>query len=404
MRKAFHLAAYAAVAISTFVLLGGIGVDSARGADHGDAPNVAGDQNADLGDTYVFLDPNDNTKLILATTFRGFIVPGEANNFVIFDPTTTYRFEIEQTGDTRADMTIDVNFSAKGAAAAEPQTATVTLSGRPRRSFTAPTTVATLAAAPLEPTITTDPGTGIAFFAGEVDDPFFFDIPGFARFTASVRAGSPDPTQLARGRDTFSGYNILTFAMSIPLDLVRGAASNNSIGVNTVALRKGQRLDRNGVLKGSGRGKQYDRAATPGVNAVLIPFGRKNEHNVATPRDDADGRFASDLVATLTTLGANEQSINTLAGVVVTNGDYQRIDLSIPNTGAGGGSNPEAAFPNGRRLQDDVIDTILTIIANGTDLGDSVDTNDLAFRDAFPFFAPPHQPRAAGVVDDNTRN
>ena len=51
-------------------------------ADHGDGPNVAGDQNADLGDTYVFLDPNDNSKLILATTFRGFIVPGEAVNFV----------------------------------------------------------------------------------------------------------------------------------------------------------------------------------------------------------------------------------------------------------------------------------------------------------------------------------
>jgi hypothetical protein len=377
---------------------------TAPAADHGDGPNVAGDQNADLGDTYVFLDPNDNTKLILATTFRGFIVPGEAVNFVIFDPTTTYRLEVEQTGDTKADMTIDVNFSGKGATAAEPQTATVTLSGRPKRTFTAPTTVATLAAAPLEPTITTDPATGIAFFAGEVDDPFFFDIPGFARFTASVRAGAADPTLLQRGRDTFSGYNILTFAMSIPLDLVRGEAGNNNIGINTVALRKTQRLSKTGVLIGGGRGKQYDRAATPGVNAVLIPFGRKNEHNVSTPKDDAAGRFAADIVATLTALGTNEANIGVLASVAVTNGDIQRIDLSIPNTGTGGGSNPEAAFPNGRRLQDDVIDTILTIVANGTDLGDSVDTNDLTFRDTFQFFAPPHQPRAAGTADDNTRN
>src|SRR5215213_753146 len=84
---------------------------SARAADHGDAPNVAGDQSADLGDTYVFLDPNDNTKLVLAMTFRGFIVPGEAVNFTVFDPNTLYRFEIENTGDARADEFIDVTFS-----------------------------------------------------------------------------------------------------------------------------------------------------------------------------------------------------------------------------------------------------------------------------------------------------
>ena len=379
-------------------------VPGVRAADHGDAPNVAGDQSGDLADTFVFLDPNDNTKLILATTFRGFIVPGEAVNFTVFDHTTTYRFEIENTGDTKPDQTIDVNFSPKGATAAEPQTATVLISGKPKRQFSAPTTVATLAAAPLEPTITTDPGTGIAFFAGEVDDPFFFDIPAFGRFAASIRAGTPDPTQLARARDTFAGYNALAFAMSIPADLVRGAAGNNTIGVNTISLRKTAKIGKGGVIKASGKGKQLDRAATPGVNAVLIPFGRKNEHNGTTPQDDAKGLFATDLVATLTALGANEQSIATLAGIVVTNGDYERIDLSLANSGTGGGDNAPAGFPNGRRLKDDVIDTILTIIANGTDLGDSVDANDVPLRDAFPFFAPPHQPRAAGTVDDQTRN
>ncbi len=379
-------------------------VPAAPAADHGDAPNVAGDQNADLGDTFVFLDPNDNTKLILASTFRGFIVPGEAANFTVFDHRTIYRFEIENTGDVKADQTIDVTFSPKGAAAAEPQTATVVLSGRPKRQFTAPTTVATLAAAALEPTVTTDSGTGIAFFAGEVDDPFFFDIPGFSRFAASVRAGSANPSLLNRGRDTFAGYNILTFAMSIPVDLVRGAVGNNAIGVNTVTLGKTTKIGKDGVIKAGGKGKQLDRAATPGVNAVLVPFRRKNEHNAATPQDDAKGRFATDLIATLTALGANEASIGTLAGIVVTKGDYQRIDLSIANSGAGGGDNAPAAFPNGRRLKDDVIDTILTLIANGTDLGDSVDGNDVTLRDAFPFFAPPHQPRDAGVVDDNTRN
>ena len=137
---------------------------------------------------------------------------------------------------------------------------------------------------------------------------------------------------------------------------------------------------------------------------MFVPFGRKNEHNVSTPRDDAAGRFAVDIVGTLTALGTSQANIEALAGVAVSNGDIQRFDLSIPNTGPGGGDNPEAAFPNGRRLRDDVIDTILTIVVNGADLGDSVDANDLTFRDTFPFFAPPHQPRAAGTADDNTRN
>src|SRR4051812_27303796 len=104
---------------------------TARAADHGDAPNVAGDQAGDLADVYVFLDPNDNTKLTIIGTFRGFIVPSEAVNFSVFDHTTTYRFEIENTGDFKPDQTIDVNFSPKGTTSSSPQTATVLLSGKP---------------------------------------------------------------------------------------------------------------------------------------------------------------------------------------------------------------------------------------------------------------------------------
>jgi hypothetical protein len=392
-----------AVAAAAASLLGW-GTPSVRAADHGDAPNVARDASGDLGDTFVFLDPNDNTKLVISVTLQGFIPAGEAVNFHVFDHTLSYRFDFENTGDAKPDQSIEVTFAPKGAAAAEPQTATVTLSGKPKRSFTAPTTVATLAATALDPTVTTDAATGIAFFAGEVDDPFFFDIPAFGRFAASVRAGTPDPTQLQRGRDTFAGYNNQAIALSVPVSLVRGASSNNVIGVNTIALRKTVKIGKDGVIKAAGKGKQIDRSSTPGVNAVLIPYARKNEHNAATTLDDAAGKFADDLVATLTAFGANPQSIATLAGIVVTNGDFVRVDVTKPNTGTGGGTNPEAAFPNGRRLGDDTIDTILTVIANGSDLGDSVDANEVPLRDTFPFYAAPHQPLATGVTDDLTRN
>ena len=63
-------------------------------ADHGDAPLTAHDLGADLNDVYMFLDPNDNSRLILIMTVHGFIVPGENSNFGIFDPALRYRFEV----------------------------------------------------------------------------------------------------------------------------------------------------------------------------------------------------------------------------------------------------------------------------------------------------------------------
>jgi hypothetical protein len=137
---------------------------------------------------------------------------------------------------------------------------------------------------------------------------------------------------------------------------------------------------------------------------ALTGFANKNAYNAATNVEASKNTFAAPIVATLTALGANAASIQTLADVVVTNGDYVRVNLTTPNSGTGGGNNAEGAFPNGRRLSDDVIDILLTIIANGTDLGDNVDGNDLPFRDTFPFAAPPQQPRANGTVEDNTRN
>jgi hypothetical protein len=92
--------------------------------------------------------------------------------------------------------------------------------------------------------------------------------------------------------------------------------------------------------------------------------------------------------------------------VAVAKGDILRLNLTIPNTGIGRGLPPTAApdaFPNGRRVHDDVIDILLTLIANGNSLGDNVDANDVPFRTGFPFLAPSQQPRANGV-DDNTRN
>src|SRR5213595_1840216 len=92
------------LAVSAFCLNAQLG----RAADHGDAPNVAGDQGADLADVYFLLDPHDNSKLVLITTVRGFIVPGEAVNFAIFDPSVQFRLEVENTGDAKPDEFFEI--------------------------------------------------------------------------------------------------------------------------------------------------------------------------------------------------------------------------------------------------------------------------------------------------------
>jgi len=145
---------------------------------------------------------------------------------------------------------------------------------------------------------------------------------------------------------------------------------------------------------------QIDRMGVPGVNVALIPFAKKDAYNTSTPQDDAAGRFAGDIVATLQALGTDSTSINILANIAVTNGDILRLNLATANTG----TNPNAAFPNGRRFSDDTIDTLLFLINNRVPLSDNVNSNEVAFQSVFPFLAPSHQPRDTGVIDDRTRN
>jgi hypothetical protein len=389
-------------------LCGSIG--AVRAADHGDAPNVAGDQAADLGDLYFFLDPNDNSKAVIILTVRGFIVPGEAVNFAIFDQKVRFVIEVENTGDARPDKAFTITFDERTADSGPPprqilqvpraQTATIRLPNN--RTFTAPVLNPSLGSSPPPQPVTTDPVSGVSFFAGEVDDPFFFDIPAFGRFIASVRDGNPDPTVFNRARDTFAGYNILAMALRVPVSLIQGAG--NVIGLDAMAQRRHQKIERDGEIKTDGPWRTLDRMANPAVNVALVPFNRKNEYNASDTLDDSRGKFANDIVATLTALGTSPANIALLASVAVTNGDFLRLDVTLPNSGNQGGTGPNG-FPNGRRLADDVIDILLSIITNGAlTTGDNVNANDMTFGNTFPFLAQSQQPRATGIIDDNTRN
>ena len=379
----------------------------AGAADHGDAPVAGADRSTDIADVYAFLDPNDNGRLVILFNVGGFIVPGEAANFGFFDPALRFRLELETTGDARPDMSIVYRFEPRTGAANAPQQAIVDLpSGR---RFYAMTTASTTLPTPNAQVVTEDPKSRARFFAGLVDDPFFFDIPAFGAFVSSVRAGTPDASLLQRGRDSFAGYNCLSMALSLPLSQLKlrptkGNPTGTVVGVQGIVERRALTVVSDDGIERVGRFRQVERMGNPGVNVVFIPFDRKDEHNFATPRDDAAGQFQDEIVAFLKSLGTDSTSIDILANLVLKRGDYVRVDTAVANLGPGGGNNAGAGFPNGRRLGDDVIDTTLFLVANRTPLGDNVDGNDVPLGNSFPFVAPQQTSRPNGTIDDGTRN
>jgi hypothetical protein len=387
----------AGVAATSFFLAG---LSPSMAADHGDGPLASVTRSADLGDVYLFLDPNNNNRVVAIATVAGFTPPGEAVNFSVFDHRLEFEFQFETTFDARPDQLIRVRFSRKRESGANPQTATITLPDG--ETFQAPTTSSSLAADPPEPTITTGP-EGIRFFAGSADDPFFFDIPGFNRFVASALGGTPDTTQLERGRDTFAGYNILTIALSIPVSFF-GPLTDDTLGLNVVA--------RDRTATDPSR-RQIDQAGNPGVNVVFVPFDLKDVQNRSSTVRNTRNRIPAAIVGTLEALGTEQPGIDALTDLVVTNGDFLRVDTTIANTGPGGGDNEGAGFPNGRRLGDDVIDFTLGVVTNNAVTSDNAedDTGDRR-RDEFPFLAPPIQPfppddppgPTESSVDDLTQN
>ncbi len=438
-------AKHALFAAATLALTGIMQPPPLRAADHGDSPTVGGDQGCDLGDLYAFLDPNDNDQVVLIATLRGFIVPAEAGNFGNFDPAMRLRFNIENTGDAKPDIFIDVTFTKRSvvAPATSPsQTAKIAFSGKVPSTFAGVKGrfEAAVSQPNLDPTPPAqnvvslsnakNPMPGVQFFAGVVDDPFFFDIVGFNRFVGSVFAGTPDPTELDRARDSFAGYNIMGVALKMPASLLKSTkpGAPTIIGFSNSAGRKTEHSSK-GEKVGSGAYSQVDRQGVPGINVVFIPYNRKNAYNGGTTIDDSKGKFTPDIAGTLTRLGTNSANIAILAGVAGipltvnppaaqrTTGDYLRMETNRmlkPNpsldalaspSDEGGGSDTTNGFPNGRRLRDDVIDTVLNLVTNGVvTTGDGVDASEFVNQDVFPFLPLPHQPLDNPETDDNTRN
>jgi hypothetical protein len=422
------------LASAACILFGFAGFSILRASDHADSPTTAADQGSDIGDQYAFLDPNDNTKVVLVMTVRGFIVPGEGNNLALFDPGVRYTFRIENTGDAVADLNIDCRFTER-TSTTEPQTATISFRGAIPKGFdgkkgvfTAPVDLDSISETTAPPQIVTElsnpdnKSPDIQFFAGETTDPFFFDVPAFAYAAKDLEAGDPSAaaTALTRGRNTFAGYNIMSIALRIPSALLLSSKKDapTVIGADVVTARQQQQFI-NGVDVGAGPWMTVDRLGVPAVNAEIIPYKDKNAYNAATTLAGAKGQFYKDIVGTLTALGTDATHIGILGSVVglpsvypptkpseVGTGDFLRLETNStlkPNNGLGGSGSNTNGFPNGRRLGDDVVATLIFLITNGAiTTGDHVPSSDRALGSTFPFLATPNMPLVSG--SDATQN
>ena len=288
--------------------------------------------------------------------------------------------------------------------------------------------------------VSTPGGAGKAF-AGPSDDPFFLDL----RIFDLLYGG--DLSEV--GYDGLSGYNVNTVSLQVPKNLLaaNGDASKNPvIGVWSTSSRQKNRvlLDNNAppqtsvdqdsdTVQPSGPYVQPETDAKflPKVQDPEVPILVEQIYKIPNPnklggaaakRNDLTAAFltgfSKDVFAGRTFGGAgagvldadlNSLDLNEVSPSPVP-AEYLRLNVNVPpkrpgqagfsRLGAVGGD--LSGYPNGRRLQDDVVDIALQVLegvlvrpAGATKnavagLGDAVNSSDRRLMGTFPYVALPH--------------
>jgi hypothetical protein len=471
-RSTVHALAALLIVLQLLTLVG-----SAGAASHREAPLIALDPTADITDVYFFRSWTDPSKVVLVMNVIPGQEPSSGPNYYNFDDQVRYAFHIDTNRNgTAGNVVYEIRFKTRiqgvvkqlglpvGYAAVPPitalsgpnaagigirQTYTVTeiRNGRPSQLGTGEMVVVPSNIGPLTtPNYEALAAQGIyplsnggRVFAGQRDETFYIDL-GATFDTVNLRRTPPilDASEDANdganpfGVDTFSGFNVNTIALEIPIDeLTSNPSAVLGLYASTSRPKNLHRKD-DGTSSGSGGWVQVARMANPLVNELIIPTDRKDRWNATDPEDEAQFlnfylnpslaavlnlRFntafptagRTDLVATLLqyggdgTCGRNDRCSELLrldVGVAPTAPESQK------RLGVLAGDN--AGFPNGRRPNDDVTDIALRVVAGilvvddpaaFPRLGDGVNFNagaEGSFLTAngiygqFPFLPTPH--------------
>ena len=274
--------------------------------------------------------------------------------------------------------------------------------------------------------------SGEVVWAGPREDSFFADGPGIFDLLDPRILGADGHGQTGNGVDGFKGFNVLTFALQIPVSSLpqltySDAFTGASHGVGIYASVSRQRItlrSTSGDPIGAGPWIQVNRLGNPLFNEVLVALKDKDNYNRDVPTNDTTKYQQYALTPELPVLinavfGTNFVTTNRVDLVAVYMPDVLRVDTTtapVPLIGQGGNrlsglggdttSGKWSGWPNGRRLGDDVVDIALTAVASGPSfasiflLGDNVTHNDQTYNFVFPYAATPH----AGTTNKKDSN
>jgi hypothetical protein len=411
--------------VATCAALLGLGA-SAQASSHREAPSIAEDQFADNTDVYAFISPERPENLVVVANYVPLLLGSSGPNFYKFSDDVAYDIHFDNNGDAKSDIiyrflfetTIqtgdtflyntgvvdsltDANLNVRqsydvlrlngkgvlqGVIDANVPVAPWNVG---QRSFPG-TTYETVALSAVK----TSAG-GERLFAGPRDEPFFVDLHVFDLLGVG-------------GAPTTNGVNVMSIVFEVPLTKVvaggarpaaTAAGKNTVVGIHATASRRRVTvLRRGGPDRDRGQFVQVSRLGWPLINEVVIPLKDKDNFNRSRPENDLANIGAYVLFPELTGLltgvlglpcavtptAGRADIAGLLSPQTTTVADLLRIDIRQGQTFT------QSAFPNGRKLTDDVTDTLLTVICNsGSPVSDLVDANDLAFSATFPFLASP---------------
>jgi hypothetical protein len=464
-------------------------------ASHREAPLIANDPAADITDFYVFRSWQDSDKAILIMNVIPSQEPGSGPNYFNFADDVLYEIHIDNNkNNVAANITYQIRFKteirppgnvfplayvalppitaltgagSEGLLVRQSYTVTEQRFGQQPKDlgngpmFAVPSNVGTrttpnyeqLAAKGVFPL-----KNGGRVFAGQRDETFYIDLGGtfdtLNLHVSPILSPSDDANDallLGAARDTFSGFNVNTIALEIPISDLMGPNGNKIIGAYASTSRpKVSVIKKDGDRENSARFVQVARMGNPLVNELIIPTNMKDKWNATDAEDEAEfvPFYCNSALATaLNTVFSTgfpttnrEDLVNALLryspGSPVCGGgktnetlaDFVRVDLNVPPTApdsqrrlgplahdqSGNATPDKAGWPNGRRPNDDVTDVALRVVAGiltdpaVPNLGDGVNfnigavggnktTNGIAT--AFPFLPTPFDGRDRRHID-----
>ena len=435
-------------------LIAGLAPGASIASSHREAPLTSAEPQIDQTDLYAFVPSDKPNKVTFVSSWIPFEEPAGGPNFYLWAEKTNYDINIDNDGDARADITYRWRFKTHHRNGGNSflynngvvdslnddnlliyQTYDlwrIKESGRSDRVLDdAPVVPSNVGEGSMpsynadlfDPGVTTY-GNGNKSWVGQSDDPFFLDL----RVFDLIYGGD----FMEVGDDTLAGFNVNTMALQIRKGGLRGP-DDGIIGIWNTASRSSVRIQNNaGQVRHQGPQVQVSRLGMPLVNEVVVPVAAKDYFNASKPRNDAqflpqvqdpelphvisavypsvfpdvpdsdpdtNGVQRSDLISVFLT---GVDGINMPAGVRPA--EMLRLNMDIaPCTDAcstlGVIDGDLAGFPNGRRLDDDIVDIALRVVMgvllpdhdpDADTLGDGVDGNDVSFNAEFPYVAYPH--------------